>query len=400
MRLLLFVVLLLSLFLTRGSIQAQSENSGEIRVHLSRAEAALRVNDTATAEREFHAALSLNPHNAEANTNLGIMALSRGDYPSACTKFRTALAAQPSLTKTEALLGICGRRIGDPEAAKHLEHAFSKLEDPRLRTQVGMELVGIYYAEGDPERAVSVTQKLVELNPENPDILYAAQRLYSELADATLNKLAIVAPNSARMQQVIAERLINAGDMPSAIDHYKQALQLDPRLQGVRYELAQAILESSRFDAGHQADAIAMAEEAEKVEGKSANLECLLARIALLQDNDAKAGDLYRQALALDPGNAEAQVGLARVLMSQNKPAEARKYLLMAIHSDPLDTVAHYRLAMVDRKLGLHEEAQKEADLSRDIKTTRDNIERLYIQMHKQSRQHSEEQDTREDTAN
>jgi len=380
--------------------QGQSAKPTEIRVHLSRAEAALRANDTATAEHEFQVALSLDPHNAEANTNLGIMALSRGDYQSACAKFRTALAVQPSLTKTEALLGICGRRTKDPQAAGHLEHAFGKLEDPRLRTQVGMELVGIYYAEGDPERAVSVTQKLVELNPENPDILYAAQRLYNELADATLNKLAIVAPNSARMQQVIAERLINAGDMPSAIDHYKKALQLDPRLQGVRYELAQAILETARFDASHQADAIAMAEQAEQVEGKSANLECLLARIALLQDDDAKAGDLYRQALTLDPENAEAQVGMARVLMSQNKPAEARKYLLMAVKSDPMDTVAHYRLAMADRKLGLHEEAQKEADLSREIKTTRDNIERLYIQMHKQTRQHSEEQDIKEESSN
>ena len=39
-----------------------------------------------------------------------------------------------------------------------------------------------------------------------------AQRLYSELADDTLNKLAVVAPGSARMQQVIAERLVNGGD--------------------------------------------------------------------------------------------------------------------------------------------------------------------------------------------
>ena len=362
-----------------------ASKASEVRAHLSRGEAALRANNPATAEGEFRQALVLDPRNAEANSNLGVLQYARGDYRQACESFGKALSAQPSLSKAQALLGLCERRIGDPAAAKHLENSFAKLQDAKLQTQVGIELVGIYYASGETERAVAVTQKLVDLNPEDPNLLYAAQRLYNELADSTLNKLAIVAPNSARMQQVMAERLINAGDLDKAIVHYKKALELDPHLPGIRYELAEAILETSRFDANAQAAAVAQAEEAQRLEGDNANLECLLARIASLKNDDPSANQHYRQALTLDPGNTDAQVGLARMLMATSNFREAKKLLEMAVDSDPLNHTAHYRLAVVDQKLGLAAEAQKETRLSEEIKATRDNVDRLYLEMHKQS---------------
>ena len=51
------------------------------------------------------------------------------------------------------------------------------------------------------------------------------------------------------MQQVIAERLINEGDLKGATEHYRKALEIDPRVPGVHYELAEAILESAPTDA-------------------------------------------------------------------------------------------------------------------------------------------------------
>src|SRR5581483_7219525 len=127
--------------------------------------------------------------------------------------------------------------------------------DKTAAIQTGLRLADTYLAQGDLDRAVSEMQRLVDLDPDNIDILYLAQLVYSELADGTLNKLAILAPASARMQQVIAEHLVNSGNLDRAISHYKKCLELDPHLSGVRYELAEALFQNLPSDPTVEAQA-------------------------------------------------------------------------------------------------------------------------------------------------
>jgi tetratricopeptide (TPR) repeat protein len=379
--------LLLSLVLTS---MAQSTNSAQVQQHLQQAQAALKANQPEVAGRELQAVLLLDPNNIEARTNLGVLSFFRGDCQVASQHFQAALKLQPSLTKAEALLGICEKRMGKSSAAARLEGSFSRLEDPKLRTQVGVELAGLYYQQGDISRSAAVMQKLIDLNPENVDILYMAQRTYAELADDTLNKLAILAPRSARMEQVIAERLVNAGDLPGAIVHYKKTLELDPHLPGVHYELAETIVEASPSDARAQSEAEREIEAAIRTDGDSSKIECLLGRIAFQRSDLAQTYAHYLKAFALDSRDPEAQLGLARVLMAMRKPQEARTYLEMAVQSDPLNGEAHYRLAVTFRNLQLNDEAQKEMRLFQEIKATKDQLKELYRQMNKPSRPHDD----------
>jgi tetratricopeptide (TPR) repeat protein len=380
----IFFTLLVALLLEAAAAQTAVPKALQIRAHLQRAEAALKANEAEMAVQEFRAILALDPGSAEAHLSLGVIALSQGDAQVASEHLRKALAIRPSLAQAQALLGICEKRLGKSSARVHLESSFAKLTDTKVRTQVGKELVGLYYQQGDSERAIPVVQKLVDLDPDDVDILYLAQRLYKELADDTLNKLAVLAPGSARMQQVIAERLINAGDVPGAIDHYKKALEIDPRLPGVHYELAQAILESATADTAAQAKAEKELETAITMEGDSASLQCELGRIATLRSDGEKARAHYMRAFLLDPRSAPAQLGLGRVLMTMGQPQEARKYLEMAVRSDPLNGTAHYRLALAYKRLQMPDEAQKEMHLFQEIKNTKDQVRKLYRQMNSQ----------------
>lgn len=363
--------------------QTGSSRSAEIQVHFQKAQEYLRANDSASAEKEFDAVVALDPKNADAHSNLGVIAFSKGDYQAAAGHLRKAIAIDPSLTKSQALLGICEHRLGDRSGKALLEKTFPKLKDKGLRIQAGMELARIYEQEGDMNATASVMRSLVDTDPDNVDILFMAQRVYTELADDTLNKLAIVAPGSARMQQVIAERLVNEGDLKGAIEHYRKALQLDPRLPGMHFELGEALLESAPSDASAQADAEKEFEVAVKMDGDSARIECQYGAIALYRSDVDQALDRYKKAFALNPNDPGAQLGVGKVLMMKDNTEEAAKYLRMAVESDPLNTEAHYRLALAYRKLGLTREAEKEMRLFDEIKRTKDHVKNLFREMNK-----------------
>lgn len=363
--------------------QTGSSQSTGIHDHLQKAEGYLKANDPNSAVKEFEAVLALDPKNSEAYTDLGVVAFFRRDYQKASQYFRKALAIDPSLTKAQALLGVCQKRLGNPSARGLLEKSFSKLKDKRLRLQVGLELAALYDQQGDRGATASVMQSLVDLNPDNVDVLFMAQRVYSELADDTLNKLAIVAPGSARMQQVIAQHLVNDADLKGAIDHYRKALQIDSRLPGVHFELGEALLQSSPGDARAEAEAQKEFEMAVAVDGDTAKTECELGSIALVHSRLDQALAYYQRAYQLNPNEIEAQMGLANLLMMKEQPQEAIKYLRMAVESDPLNGSAHYRLAQAYRHLQMTEMAQKEMQLFQDIKKAKDQVRELYRQMNR-----------------
>lgn len=344
-------------------------------------EQALKANDQAAAATYFQKALERDPHNAEAHANLGAIAFFHGDCNTAEQNFRAALETAPGLTRVQALLAVCERRRNEPSATADLQAAFTKLDDPKLRLQIGMELANAWYQQGDFEKTATILHALLDLDPDNVDVLFFAQRVYSELADNTLNKLAVLSPGSARMEQLIAERLINAGDAKDAIVHYRKALQLGPRLPGLHYELAETLMEQDPNSADTQKEALSELKAATEVDGDSARVESQLGRIAMLQSDSAQAFVHFGRALALDHSDAQAQMGLAELYSQQGKPEEAVKYLKQVIAGDPLNAEAHYKLAQLDRRLHLEDESKHELQLFLQIRATQDKVKTLYREM-------------------
>jgi len=381
---LLLLMLMASAF-AAGAAQVGSSRVNEVHNHLRNAEEFLKANDPDAAVRELNAVLEIDPKNAEAYADLGTIAFFRHDYQKAAQNLRKAIAMDPSLVKSQALLGISERRLGNASARALLEHSFPKLKDKQLRLQTGLELAALYEQQGDPGSTATVMRTLVNLDPDNVDVLFMAQRVYSELADDTLNKLAILAPGSARMQQVIADRLVNEGDLKNAIEHYQQALRIDPRLPGVRFELGEAILQSAPADSTAEAIAEKEFESAIQVDGDTAKTECEFASIAVSRSEIDQAFEHYRRAYQLDPNEVQAQMGLAKLLM-HDKPQEALKYLQMAVQTDPLNGSAHYELAQAYRRLQMADMARKELRLSQEIKKTKEQVGALYHQMNRQWR--------------
>ena len=365
-----------------ASMHAQkTSDATQLSTHLQRGQIALKANQREQAAMEFRDALKIDPTNAEAHANLGVLSFFRGDCRDAETEFRAALKTTPGLIQAKALTAVCEKRLGEPSAQQDLTSAFENLHDVRMRTQVGIELADLYYQQGDLGETGSVLYTLSSINPDNVDILFFEQRVYSELANSTLDKLALLAPDSARMQQLIAERLINAGDLKNAILHFRKALATNPKLPGTHFELAEALMEGSPNDPKAQSEAVAELQLSISVDGDNAKIECELGRIAMLQSETASAEAHYQHAYQLDPNDAQADLGLADLLSAQNKPEDAAKYLRLAVASDPLNPEAHYRLSQVDKQLHLEDEQKKELQLFLDIRSSKQKIQHLYQQM-------------------
>src|SRR5215472_10578476 len=104
-----------------------------------------------------------------------------------------------------------------------------------------MELIEIYYGSSQLEKAATAVNVLRQVAPENTDVLYTSFRIYSDLAGESMLTMAMVAPKSARMHQMMAQEMAREGNTDGAIAHYREAVKLDPHVPGLHFELAEAL---------------------------------------------------------------------------------------------------------------------------------------------------------------
>src|SRR5262249_38689295 len=67
----------------------------------------------------------------------------------------------------------------------------------------------------------------------------------------------------------------------------------------------------------------------------SAAVQCLVGRVALLRNDDAKAKAAFQRALAIEPASDEALTGMLTVDMRQKQPAAAKARIESALKSQP-----------------------------------------------------------------
>jgi Flp pilus assembly protein TadD len=364
--------------------QALNSNQQEVHADLQRALDALRVNDPETAAREYRAALQLDPTNIDARANLGVIGFMQHHYAEAAENFRQVLKLQPSQWKMEALLGLCEKQLGRlDDAHTHLADSFPHLEEPKLKTQAGLELAELNYQVGDLGKSAEVINTLWQLDPKNLDVLYSAYRTYTDLAGSALNAIALLDPDGARMHLIIAEHLINEGDRDGAIAQYTKVLQLAPKLPGAHFELGEALLQKSKT-LQEREDAEAAFKSELAINPSDVNAECRLGDLYLSVGNTKleAAYESYRRALQLQPHLASAQLGMGKVLIRMGKNQEAVTQLREAARLDPVDSTPHYLLAQTYRRLGQKEDAEREIKIFEDLEDTKKKIHEVYGEMH------------------
>jgi tetratricopeptide (TPR) repeat protein len=363
-----------------ASSQTAPSTKQQIDTHSRQAQEYLMKNQPSLAVREYEAILKLDPNSVDAHGNLGVTLFFQGDYAKATPNLRAAVKQRPNLWKIQALLGMSEKRIGEIAAAQaDLEKSFPQLSEDKLRIQAGMELAEVYYAGGNLDKAANVVGILRQLAPENTEVLYTAYRIYSDLAGETMLSMAMVAPKSARMHQIMGQEMSRQGNVEGAVAHYREAVKLDPALPGLRFELAEALnLSGSAADQGQVEKEYRAALAANPFDEKS---ECRLGDIALRAADLQQALAHFQRAVELQPGDAEANLGMGKVLMQLHRTADAEPYLKRAAQLEPFTAVTHYRLSQVYRAAGRNEEAQKELAEFQRLKDLKERLKTVYQEM-------------------
>ena len=360
--------------------QAAVSSQDQIAAHSRLAQQYLNQHRPDLAIPELEALVTLEPKNVDAQGNLGVLLFFQADYVKAIPHLRTALEMQPNLTKIQALLGMAEKRTGETENARtHLEASFSAVTEPKLKIQIGMELLELYTLSQDLEKASSVVNAMRQVDPVNPAVLYAGYRVYTDLAGEAMLSLALAAPDSAQMHQVIAHEETRQGNTAGARVQYQKALEIDPKLPGIHFELGELLGLSEDPKTKAAAESEYKAAIAENALDEKA--ECRLGDLASRKGDSAQAVEFYTTALRLQPDDAEADFGLAKTLIAMNEQTKALPLLERAVQLEPTNAAAHFRLSTIYREMGRTADSQHEVEEYKKYKMMKEKLEPIFKEM-------------------
>ncbi len=312
--------------------------------------AAQRYDAAATAYEELARAV---PEAAELHAKLGLSQFFNRRCDRSAPAFQKALELHPDLPAARVLLAICLSELGRyEEALPGLEQGYANPPGyPGVKRLAGLELVRSYLGLRRPAQAAKVTAELQIAYPDDPEILFHANRTYREVAVQASFEIARVAPESVWAHQAMGEAYESRQFYDLAIMEYRKALEREPGRPGLRFRLGEAML-AQAGDAS-QADEALEQFELELAANPSHAASALRAgKIHQAKSELDKALSYYQRAIQLRPEFAEARVALGTLLLDTDRTAEAVRELERAVELNPTDASSRYQLARAYRKAG------------------------------------------------
>jgi tetratricopeptide (TPR) repeat protein len=308
-----------------------------------------------TAVAEFQKAAALDPKLAPAFVDLGGVLIEKRDYGAAIPPLKRAVELAPNLEGAHQLLGYALLAQGfAAEAIPHLEKAHAE------------DALGIALLEVDrlPE-AVTVLQRALAKNPDDPDLLYYYGRAAGLLSKQVFDELEARFPDSARAHQMMAQDYAALRDVPAAEREFREALRLRPQTAELHLQLGELYARAQQWDKAEEEFRL----ETENQPGSAVAFyrlgEALLqlgrsheAREALVHSDQLKAEMpetlyLLGKAASLDGDDALAQKSWVHVLSLEQNTSLAGQ--------------AHFGLASIYRKQGKIAAADREMEEFRKL---------------------------------
>jgi tetratricopeptide (TPR) repeat protein len=269
------------------------------------------------------------------------------------------------------------------------------------------------YDERDYMGAVARYEKVLEDHPTFASAYYGMGMAFTRegnlrQAAEAFRKAQANNPDDARyttaLRNIVADkfdkanRLFRGRDWESALEIYKEVVELDPTFEKTYYWMArsyrmlgdnEAALKTldraieikpdytaAYVEKGNILQREGLSEEAEAVYRKALSLDpksdkAWVGLGAILRsEKPAEAVEAFKSALSVNPENGDAAEYLGEIYSDQEKWAEAGKYLEQAVNLKTKDHVVAWRLALVYNALEEYEKARQMGKRSTSLRKT------------------------------
>ena len=317
------------------------------------AEAAFAEERYADAANGYAGLAASLPDEAEVHAKLGLSRFLDRKCDRSAPAFQRALELRPDLMAARVLLAICLSEMGRyREALPGLEEGYADPPNyPGVKRLAGLELVRSYLGLRRHAQAAKVTAELQIAHPDDPEILFHANRTYREVAVQAAFDIARVAPESVWGHQAMGEAYESRQFYELAIMEYRKALEKEPTRPGLRYRLGEAML-AKEADPGQAGDALEQFELELAANPSHAFAALRAGEIHHAKSSREKALGYYNRAVHLRPEFAEARLALGRTLLEMKRVADAVPHLEKAVELNPTDSSSRYQLARAYREAG------------------------------------------------
>ena len=241
------------------------------------------------AEDLYHKILELDPGHAEANHLLGVIALDKADYPTACTLMEKAVLTNPKHFIAHNNLGNARTALGDlGQAGKCYRKALKFKPDYAMAHN---NLGNVLKQTEDYVEAEKHYLRAVSLDGDYSEALSglgAVQLELGKVEEAEQNCLRAlqINPDFGEAHSNLGNVLAEKGAYTEAISHHRRAVDFSPGNAGVLNDLGNVLKDSQQFE---------------------------------------EARDIYSQAIAIDPEDAKANYNLAMAHMTDGDLLEGFK---------------------------------------------------------------------------
>jgi tetratricopeptide (TPR) repeat protein len=240
----------------------------------------------------------------------------------------------------------------------------TQIQDSDLKRRMGAAGVRCAMMLDHRGAATTILAWLEEQFPHDPEILFMATHVYSDLSARSSKELMDTAPDSFLVVDINAENFERQGDWKKAVAEYRVLLAREPKMPGIHARIGQIIL-TLPATATSNDEARKEFEQELKLHPQNASAEYFLGELARKSGQLPQAIEHYRNATRLNPGLPEPHFGLGRCLLDSDRAADAVGPLETAAKLAPDNPTIHFTLAHAYQELGRKDDAAREFALQK-----------------------------------